>query len=370
VSVIFRIDNDQRKEEVLNTHTDLKHKRVSRQAILILFFSVFLLGTFLRLYNLGFKGFWGDEIWTIQVSIQSCLTILRKSIELMLENFIPGPFYYLLAHISLAVFGQDHAEFALRFPSALAGSLAISAVYIFARRLWGDPEGIIASLLLAVSPYQVWYSQEARFYAWTTFLSIVSTFCIFRALEHPKKDVFWICFVISSVLNLYNQPLPAVIVLGSQGCYALVRTLASPKEKLQLAKAGASFILVALGYVPVIYKVIEAGYLGNYAKSASLSARGFFAPDFQNSFRSSIFICREMMNKFAAEGLSGWVFLVLFVIGIYSMIHTRRPAASLVLFLAPFGFSILTFAVGRPATGFIVRYILFLQPLYTRVVPF
>lgn len=333
----------------------LKSKQHVERTSLFLLGLVFLLGTFLRFYKLGDKGLWGDEIWTAQRSIQAPATILREYLDL------PGPFYYLLAHGSLAIFGLDHAEFAVRFPSAVAGSLTILAIYLLIRRLDSKIESIIGAALLACSPYQVWYSQEARFYAWTTLLSVLSMYCILCVLKQPQRHIFWICFVFVSLLNLYNQPLPAAIVLGSQTLYASLHILTNIDKVKQILKLGISLITVAAGYIPpVIAKMVTSGWMGNYA-NLSASERFFYGPG--NILSDLTSACIQMFNYLSTEWPGNWLFLGLFLIGIASFVQYRR-LDRLAFGLIPFILTLLIFVLGRPLGGFGVRYVLFLQPLY------
>ena len=46
-------------------HLELSWKKEDERALLAL---IILAGTALRVYRLGAKGFWGDEIWTVERS--------------------------------------------------------------------------------------------------------------------------------------------------------------------------------------------------------------------------------------------------------------------------------------------------------------
>ncbi|MCX6032298.1 MAG: glycosyltransferase family 39 protein [Chloroflexi bacterium] len=294
----------------------------------------------------------------------SARQILRQSVSLMLTNFIPGPLYYLVGHLSLEAFGQNHMEFALRLPSVIAGLLAVPVVYALARHLWGEAEGILAALLFAVSPFQVWYSQEARFYAWTTLLSTASTLCILRVVaKESRAALLWFCFIVTSALNLYNQPLPATIVLGSQACYVLIYLLVNPRKARLLGQAGLSFSAVVVLYLPVIIPMVATGYLSRETQSVAKAQHGFFAPGFDSLIPRGVYICSELITKFAAGGASKWLFLALFLIGIGSLI-VRRQRLHSVIVLLPFLLALFVFVIARPATGFVVRYVLFLQAWY------
>jgi len=67
------------------------------------------------------------------------------------------PLYAFLTVPSVAVFGLS--EFAVRFPNAMAGTLAMGAVYLLAKKLFSPKVGIISAFILAVSPWGIQLSR-------------------------------------------------------------------------------------------------------------------------------------------------------------------------------------------------------------------
>jgi len=56
----------------------------------------------------------------------------------------------------------DRSEAALRSLSLLAGLISIYLLYLLGRALLGAGVGLISAALLALSPFALYYSQEAR----------------------------------------------------------------------------------------------------------------------------------------------------------------------------------------------------------------
>ena len=109
------------------------------------------------------------------------------------------------AHCMLAkLFSQAlwMGEFPLRLPSLIFGLGGIVAIYFLAARLFDERTGVIASLLLGLSPYHVFYSQMARGYAMAATLSILSFFWILKLVE-TRKTSHAILYVASTLLALY-----------------------------------------------------------------------------------------------------------------------------------------------------------------------
>ena len=82
------------------------------------------------------------------------------------------PLYATLLHFWMEAFGESEA--AVRSLSALVGVVTLGALFLTARRLMAERDAVVATLLLACSPYHVYYSQEARNYALFLLLTVAS----------------------------------------------------------------------------------------------------------------------------------------------------------------------------------------------------
>lgn len=72
-------------------------------------------------------------------------------------DYKPPVMMYLLVP-SIAIFGLN--EFAVRFPSAIAGILTVWLTFLLVRDLFKNPGlGLLASLLMAISPWHIYYSR-------------------------------------------------------------------------------------------------------------------------------------------------------------------------------------------------------------------
>ena len=93
------------------------------------------------------------------------------------------PLYFVLIWVWAKAFGTG--EVALRSISPLAGVAVVPIAYLCARELLDRRAGLIAAALVAVNPFMIWYSQEARAYMLLT-ASPARRFCAFlRALARP-----------------------------------------------------------------------------------------------------------------------------------------------------------------------------------------
>ena len=122
----------------------------------------------LRLFRLGHQSLWIDEVFTWASAGGGAHLGLRD----LLEN-VHGPLYSLVLQAWMRLAGE--AEWALRFPSAVAGILTVPAMAWLGARWLGREVAAPAAWLAAGSPFLVWYSQETRNYAWLILWAIVST---------------------------------------------------------------------------------------------------------------------------------------------------------------------------------------------------
>ena len=90
----------------------------------------------------------------------------------------------------------------LRLPSLLAGILLIPAVYAVGRRTVGRSAALAAAALATLSPFLIFYSQEARSYLPAAFAVLVTTLLLLVALERRTWG-WWAGYVAATIACLY-----------------------------------------------------------------------------------------------------------------------------------------------------------------------
>jgi len=146
--------------------------------------TILLLAASVRLWNLGGQSLWMDEAFSCLLATLPLPTAWQATIT----DAVHPPLYYLLLRPWLALAG--HSEFALRLPSALAGVLTV-ALLLRAGRAWlGSAAARWAALLLALNPFHVWYSQEARMYTLLGLLALATLMAFWQAL-HSRHLRAW-----------------------------------------------------------------------------------------------------------------------------------------------------------------------------------
>jgi mannosyltransferase len=138
----------------------MKHSRHSRRdatLLLLLLLLILALAAGLRFYQIGAQSLWSDEGNSAALASRSLIQIARDA-----SHDIHPPLYYWLLRLWTMVFGTSEA--ALRSLSALLGVLLVLVIADLGRRLQNKAVGLVAAFIAAISPFQVYYSQEARMY--------------------------------------------------------------------------------------------------------------------------------------------------------------------------------------------------------------
>ncbi len=165
--------------------------RTSQKQIL----GITLLAFALRLAFLGRQSLWYDEAFSLAVARADWSVFWAA----LLSDGVHPPGYYAVLKAGLALLGQG--EFALRFISVLAGTLAVPLMYQLGRALGGWRwEGVAAAWLLALNPFALWYAQEARMYSLLLCLSIAAGYAFWSLLNRPNLG-HWLGLALASALG-------------------------------------------------------------------------------------------------------------------------------------------------------------------------
>ena len=127
--------------------------------------AITLAGFVLRIAWAGQQSLWSDEALTLVIAKWPAHDLLVRPVD-------PTPGLYYLLHKWLIPDGATLT--AIRGISIVAGTLSIPAIYAIGRLAIDRSAGLLAAVLLALSPPLVDYSQEARVYALEIFLVLLS----------------------------------------------------------------------------------------------------------------------------------------------------------------------------------------------------
>ncbi len=130
---------------------------------------ILILAGLLRLSLLGSKSLWFDEAFSVRFATRTPQQMWQPD---SVRPETHPPLYYHGLHYWVNHFGDS--EFMVRLPSALISLINVALIYILGHRLFNQKAGIAAAALLAFSPLNLWYAQEARMYVFMTAILLLS----------------------------------------------------------------------------------------------------------------------------------------------------------------------------------------------------
>lgn len=223
-----------------------------------LLIAITLLGAILRLYCLARYSLWYDEATSIFGSyfVDWSLGFLRRETGVTpFIAFLVRFWYPLIMSIPGVAKGSTLFDFFLRLMPCLFGIACIPLTFLLARYLLKDTcAALFAALLLAVSPFHVYYAQELRPPTLYVAVAVVTIFFTLKALEEDRAR-HWIAMTACMALSMYAYYF-ALWILFAINLFFLL-TIASNKQ--HLGKWIVSQGVMAVLIIPPLYSgVIEA----------------------------------------------------------------------------------------------------------------
>jgi uncharacterized membrane protein len=230
--------------------------------------TVLVLGLLFRFVNLDRKVYWHDETYTsLWLSGYSKSELLQQTFrgevisigdlqkyqspnaDKDLTNTIKNlaaeepqhpPLYYTVAWFWCHWFGSSTA--ALRSLSAIISLLLFPSIYWLCLELFDSTLiAWMAIALVAVSPFQVLYAQEARQYSLWAVTIVLMSAALLRAIR-VRTNLSWTIYTVTLTLGLYTFLLSGLVAI-SHGLYVLVH------QKLRFSQLVRNYLIASLAAV-------------------------------------------------------------------------------------------------------------------------
>ena len=186
--------------------------------------AITLVAALIRLSHLGAESIWFDEASTWAAT----RVPVKHFVRVLVEHEVSPPLYFVLMKGWTSVAGDS--EVVLRLPSALVGTLTVLILGWLSRGVVGAGPALAGSVLLALSPFHIWYSQEARSYALYTFLILLATIALAVAWESNQRQA-WLVYFLSLLAACYTHYF-AVYFLVAHASFVAVASLSSVRTSL------------------------------------------------------------------------------------------------------------------------------------------
>ncbi len=204
-----------------------------------------LLALVLRFWHLGDWNFQATEIFTYRDSQRPQFGNARPLVYL-LNFFLVRPLVSL-------------DEFGMRLVPALAGTIAVPAMYLVGRRMVGTREALFAALLVTLNPTQILYSQLARYWSLVFLFCSIAPFALFLGVRDRSGRMFALG-VVATILAGLSHPTgvvsvggPALLLLASLRREQLAQLWRHPAVRWGAAVLLVVFALALYRFVPLLH---------------------------------------------------------------------------------------------------------------------
>jgi 4-amino-4-deoxy-L-arabinose transferase-like glycosyltransferase len=168
-----------------------------------------LLAAGTRFFRLGQWSFWEDEIFTLrdaQLILQHVTVIPPPSLSTILTGII--------------VQRLGTSEWSARLAAALIGVVSVPVLFFIVQKPSSRAVALISALFLALAPWHIFWSQNARFYTALLLFYTLSLLCFFIGLERDRFRYIGLS-IIFFVLAV-GERLSAGLLVPVVACYLLL----------------------------------------------------------------------------------------------------------------------------------------------------
>jgi hypothetical protein len=199
----------------------------------------------------------GDEVFSVQLASRQFAEVISGS----LRDKPHPPLHILLLDLWMKAFGVSEAS--ARSLSVLFSAAFLATSYPLFRRYLSPWPSLGALSIIALSPFFVYYGQQARPYALIAFLSTANVLAFLRVLEEPRERKRLAVWAVSCGVLLYAQYL-AILLIAVQISVALFYVRSESWRIVAYASVGTAFIVpwfvAALGE-PILRGIVPSGHV-------------------------------------------------------------------------------------------------------------
>lgn len=200
---------------------------------------------------------WELQLNSLTMDEIAGLSLARLNVEQIMRapDSFP-PVYPLLLSVWLRIVPSAPDS---RWLSVLFGVAAVAAVWALARTLAGRRVAAWSAAILALLPFHVWHSQEARCYAFYVLLA-ACCWWLFLLARESGRPLHWAGFVVATIAGLFTHYHFAAVLAGPVALAGLDRYRAR-------LPGGAWVALLALAPFGVLWVILlraDLAYAASY----------------------------------------------------------------------------------------------------------
>lgn len=226
--------------------------KTSRIKKALVFGAVLLIAAIARIHHLDYESLWMDELRQV-----SYYPLSYKQIVAAAASQQQPPLDYWIGHI---VYLFSSSDFAVRSPSMLFGFGTVFLLTLLANKLTNTPVSAGIGLIAALSPFHVYFSQEARPYSIAIFLCLLTVYLYHKVIssskDTPKQSII-LLFVM--ILFLYSRALAPLTVVCSLFVCSIGLWISKRINPTKTAALLMIIVTAILIYLPMLNYIISSG---------------------------------------------------------------------------------------------------------------
>lgn len=194
-----------------------------KEFIAILAITIFAL--ILRIVSLLFAGDLStDEIYSYYFSSKNSLSDVVKS--LYIED-LHTPLYFILLHFWIKIFGVfslGENDTIMRLLGFIPAFLTVPFSFYAGKKLFNTKTGCLASIMLAISPFAIYYTTELRFYGTAFFFALLSSYFFVEYInsinnpKNPEAKKYKTALILTNLALLYTFNISFIFVFFQYLC--------------------------------------------------------------------------------------------------------------------------------------------------------
>jgi len=220
----------------------------------IIFLLIIILTAVLRICDIETKNMWFDEVYSWKLSQKSVTDIIADT-----SGDIHPPLFYIVLKYWIVLFSDS--VFSMRLLSALLGVLSLIFIFKISRLIFkADKPVMFVLLLYAVSPVNIFYSQEIRMLNLNLFLTLGSVYFFLFSMKDNSVNylILFVLFLFAAIYTHYFS----LLILFTIFVVLILKIISKQNTFSELRGKFTAVIIVNALYIPwypVFFSQISKG---------------------------------------------------------------------------------------------------------------
>ncbi|MDC0449163.1 glycosyltransferase family 39 protein [bacterium] len=309
-----------------------------------------VLAVLLRLMNLGYSDFQGDEIKALFRPTQNI-----SSYEFLLDQR-KGPIQFIVTGLVGLFDNNFSSQFLARLPFALAGILAVVYFYKLLKIHFDNKVAFYSAFFLATNGFFIAFSRLVQYQSFVILFDVLALYFLTLAVKRKGFEVkgiylgfiFWALSVLSHYDGIFIAPFVLYLLIG----WWKKSEIQKLKLKTLLFSGLTFLILVGSFYIPFIFSISSATkdyWAGRITGdvSAKLSSSRYLFTVYQPIYAVHIYTILGLLgvlSLYKRRGALVWVFAWLLIPLLFLEKFVYIPGTHIYTYLLP-AFVFLAFGV-------------------------